>query len=99
MEQREAFGQGVDSIDDVIQLADQRVNIFAIEWRNERAIQPLQRLMGKLVGGVLLLANALNGGGDVREALRQLPQVLGHLHGMARHPLEKVEKDSIPRQE
>ena len=53
------------------------VDVFAVERRDERAVEPIQRLVGEIVGGVLFLADALDVVVDVGELLGQLPQVLG----------------------
>ena len=77
MEERDALGERVDRVDDVVELPDQRVDVLAVERRDERAVEAVEGLVGEAVGGVFFLADLLQRRADVRELLRQLPQVLG----------------------
>ena len=58
----EPFGQGIDGIDDVVQLAYQVVDVLAVERGDKCPIQPIQRLVRRAVSVVLLLADPLHMG-------------------------------------
>ncbi len=75
------------------------MDILAVEWRNERTVQPVECLVGQVVGLVFLLADPLKVIANVREILRQSAKMLGrrdHVRGKA---LEQIEKDFVLRQQ
>src|SRR5207249_3907888 len=73
--------------------------VLAIERRDERAVQPLQRLMRQLVGEVLLLADLLQRRRDLRKLPRQRLQMLGRADSVAGQALEQVEENRVFRQQ
>ena len=47
--QADAAAGGVDHVHHVVEIQDQRVDVFAIERRDEGLVQPIQRVVGDLV--------------------------------------------------
>ncbi len=64
----EAFGEGVDVVDDGVEFADEGVDVFAVEGGDEGAVEAVEGLVGELVGVVFFLADAgdfVHGVGEV----------------------------------
>src|SRR5437879_2562963 len=49
VKERHALHEGVDGIDDVIQIADEGVDVFAVEWGDEGAVEPIEGGMAEIV--------------------------------------------------
>ena len=98
VKQGKALGEGINAVDNVIELADERVNVFAVERRDEGTIETIQRLMRKFVGLMLLLANALDGRHEVGKTQRQLLHDLGGFDAVSGQSLEQVEECVVPRE-
>src|SRR5579862_3835592 len=99
MKQRETLSQGIDRINDVVQLADERVNVFSIERGDEGAIETIECGMGEVIGLVFFVADQLNSGVNPREFGGQLLEVCRRCDNMLGDTLEQVEKDSVFWQE
>jgi hypothetical protein len=54
----EAFGEGVDVVDDGVEFADEGVDVFTVEGGDEGAVEAIEGLVGELIGVVLFLADA-----------------------------------------
>jgi hypothetical protein len=99
VKQGKPLGQGIDGVDDVVKLPHQCVNVFAVKRSDERSVQPLQGLVGKLVGGVFFVPNAGQRRRHFRKAFHELAEVLGGTDCMACHPLKHVVKRRVPGQQ
>src|SRR3989442_654797 len=64
VKERHALHEGVDGIDDVIQIADEGVDVFAVEWGDEGAVEPIEGGIAEIVGLVFFIADHLDGGVD-----------------------------------
>src|SRR5665213_266456 len=98
VKERKSLGQGINAIDDVIEFADKRVNVFAVERGDEGAIETIQRLMRELIGLMLLLANALDGWHKVGKTQRQLLHDLRGFDAVSGQSFEQVEERVVPRE-
>ena len=99
MIQRDALGDGIDGIDDVVHPANQLVDVFAIKRRDERAIEPIQRLMREVIGFVFVVADLLQLGADIGKRPPHFPQMLRRRDRVARDVLEQIEKNGVLRQQ
>ena len=91
------LGQGVDAVDNVVQLPDQRVDVFAVKGGDEGAVEPGQGLVGDLVGRMLLLANPLDRPGHVRKVPGKLTKRhSAECDNVAAHRLKQVTKKRCP---
>jgi hypothetical protein len=94
----EALGEGVYVVDDGVELADEGVDIFAIEGGDERAVEAVEGLVGELIGFVFFLTDA----GDllvVGEIEGELVQMSGTRDGMRGQTFKEVVKDRVLREQ
>ena len=91
----EPLGQRVDRVDDVVHSVDQFVDVLPVEWRDERLVQSLQRLVREVVGLMFLLADALQFRIDIGKLPDQFPQMLGTRDRVASQSFEKIEKHGV----
>ena len=91
----EAFGEGVDVVDDRVELADEGVDVFAIERRDEGAIEAFQRLVGDFIGVVLFLADAGDFFHGVGEIGGEGVEVAGAGDGVGGEAFEEVVENRV----
>ena len=85
----------VDQVKDVVEPADELVDILALEGRDEGRIELLDRRMGDLVPGVLDVLDLPGLLRDVAEILQQVLQGEGPVVDILRRLLEEVEKNLL----
>jgi len=73
------------------------MNVFPVYRGDKGAIQPIQRLVRKLVRIMLFLPNTRCGALYIRKIKRELMQVLGARHGVLGQTLKQVKKLGIAR--
>ena len=83
----------VDQVDDVVDPADQLVDVLAVERGDEGLVQLLDRGVGELVPGVLDVLDPLHLLGDVPEVLEQVDERQRPLVGVPGRLLKEVEEN------
>jgi hypothetical protein len=97
LEEDDAIDGLVDEIEDVVDAADQLVDVLSVERRDEGLVQALDRLVRELVADVLEILDLPRAPAEVVEAVEELDQRFRAGVGVARRLLEQVEEDLILR--
>src|SRR5579859_2489608 len=96
LEEDEALGDGLDEVEHVVELRDEAVDVEAVERRDPRLVQALDRVVRELVARALLLADLQGELLLAVHVLEHLEEQLGRLDAAGRVLGERVEEDVVP---
>src|SRR5258705_1785941 len=99
LEQHDPVHGGVDEIEDVVDAADELVDVLAVERRDEGLVQALDRLVRQFVADVLEVLHLAGAAAQVVEPFEEFDQRAGALVRIAGGLFEQVEEDLFLRDE